>query len=221
MVRARLSARRVKPVTSLSEISEHAKADALAVFGAFHTADARTMVLLGPQEPGFWPHVTAQPEFGDKAPDPLDRWSERVIGDMAKAFDARAHFPFGGAPFEPFIDWAIRSGRAWVSPVTLLVHDVAGLFVSYRGALSVPGLLALPALPPCPCESCTDKPCLSACPALGAGGYDLALCHEILGCTEGAECLRAGCAVRRACPVSQSYGRMPQQSAFHMAAFHP
>ena len=33
------------------------------------------------------------------------------------------------------------------------------------------------------------------------------------------DCMSKGCAVRRACPVSQSYGRMEDQSAFHMRAF--
>ncbi|MBS0563260.1 MAG: ferredoxin, partial [Proteobacteria bacterium] len=134
---------------------------------------------------------------------------------------AAAVFPFGGPPHRPFFQWALRSGRAFASPVRLLVHDRAGLMVSYRGAIALRE--ALPATPaPNPCTSCTDKPCLSACPvgALGGQGYDLAACHAFLDRPEGGDCLSSGCAVRRACPLSQAYGRLPEQSAYHMRLFH-
>ena len=53
---------------------------------------------------------------------------------------------------------------------------------------------------------------------LGPGGYDVPLCKSHI---EGdAEC-RAGCRVRLSCPTSQTYPRDPQQTAFHMEAFHP
>ena len=70
--------------------------------------------------------------------------------------------------------------------------------------------------------SCAAKPCLTACPAgaLDAKGYDLPACHAFLDRTEGADCLSRGCVVRRACPLSQAYGRLPEQSAYHMRLFH-
>ncbi|MGB8621745.1 MAG: ferredoxin [Paracoccaceae bacterium] len=204
------------------------RAEALDIFGAFHPDPAddapkgcATLLLLGPYEPGFWPHVTTAPEFADGAPDPLDRWSARVVGALAEELDATPLFPFG-APARPFIRWALRSGRAWVSPVSMLVHDRAGLMLSYRGALALPERLELPPAPPCPCDGCA-KPCMTACPveAFAAGTYDLGACHGFLDTSAGADCMTRGCAARRACPVSRSYGRLPAQSAFHMARFHP
>lgn len=72
-----------------------------------------------------------------------------------------------------------------------------------------------------PCETCA-APCLTACPvgALTGAGYDLPACHAFLDRPEGAECLSAGCLVRRACPLSQSYARLPEQSGYHMRQFH-
>lgn len=212
---------------TFARIAEYARADQLAVLGAFHTdeEDASigqgTLLLLGPDEPGFWAHVTAEPEFADGAPDPLDRWSHRVIAGVAHRLGGTPFFPFG-TPVRPFITWALRSGRAWVSPAQLLVHDTAGLFVSYRGAILVPGELDLPPPPPKPCDSCADKPCLSACPprALTASGYDLPECHAFLDSAEGQHCMTQGCAVRRACPLARSYRRVEPQSAYHMAQFH-
>ena len=195
------------------------QADALGLWlsGAFHEGDS-TVVLISPG-PDFWPRFTAAPEYNDGAPEPMDRWSARVIGTWAARLGATALFPFGDTP-APFMAMAQASGRAWSSPVHLLVHDAAGLMISYRGALRLSGRLALPAPTPRPCDSCA-KPCLDACPigALGGKGYDVPACQTYLRRPEGATCLSQGCAVRRACPLSQTHGRKAEQSAFHMRAF--
>ena len=211
---------------TLGKIAGRVLRDHLEVFGAFHTTqadglDGQTVVLLGPHEPGFWPHFQASPEALDGQSNPLDRWSGRTITNAARDLNAQALFPFG-TPRRPFMSWALRTGRAWSSPVHLLVHDVAGLWVSYRGALLLPDRLALARPSANPCDGCQDRPCLSACPAsaLTASGYDLDACHTFLDTRSGLHCMNTGCAVRRACPQSQKYHRMDAQSAFHMDQFH-
>ena len=180
-----------------------------------------TVVLLAPREPGFWAHVTAAPEFADGRPDPLDRWSRRVIGGLACGLGGKALFPFTGPPFRPFLSWALRTGRLHASPVGMLVHAEAGLWVSLRGALALRQPIDLPAAVPAPCDGCADRPCLSACPvgALGGESYDTDACRGHLAAPAGADCREAGCRARRACPVSARHPREPAQSAFHMRAF--
>ncbi len=211
----------------LPEIESAAAQCALAVMGVVPRAQAHdlpegveTLVLLGPREPGFWACFTVSPEYSDGKPDPLDRWSRRVIETLAARFDAQALFPFGGPPWQPFIAWALASRRARVSPVGLLVHDTAGLMVSYRGALGLFSPLDADPPPPDPCAACRDRPCLRGCPvsALAGGSYDVAACKADLG-RPGNDCMARGCAVRRACPISRRYGRDEAQSAFHMRAF--
>ncbi|GAB4287359.1 MAG: hypothetical protein Kow0058_07010 [Roseovarius sp.] len=182
------------------------------------------VVLLGPREPGFWAMFTAQPEYADGRPDPLDRWSRRAVHALAGQFGARALFPFSGPPHHPFPRWAVASGRAHVSPVGLLVHDEAGLWLSYRGALGLAQPLPEADRPRrgavSPCAGCTARPCLTACPvdALRGDRYDVAACKTDLD-RPGNDCMTRGCAVRRACPVSRGHGRRDEQSAFHMRAF--
>lgn len=215
------------PPLTLQTVAARATADHLEILGGFACENdpslpsgTRTLLLLGPHEPGFWRHITAQPEW-DGAADPMDRWSRRVVGRIAGDLGAEALFPFGGPPYHPFYTWALRTGRVWDSPVRLLVNETQGLMVSFRGALAFRERLALPATPMRPCDGCA-KPCLTACPAdaLNAAGYDVQACHAFLNSAEGGGCMSQGCVVRRACPLSVGYARMPEQSAYHMRQFH-
>lgn len=212
----------------LETIAARADAHALSVLGGCAATPAdglpegiRTLILLGPREPGFWPLFEASPEWQDGRPDPMDRWSSRVIGALAAELGALPLFPFGGPPWWPFFSWALRTGRSFASPVRLLVHDEAGLFFSCRGALALRETVATP-VSVSPCDDCAARPCLTACPprALTGAGYDLPACHAFLDTAAGAECLSRGCAVRRACPRSQGHARMEVQSAYHMRQFH-
>jgi len=220
-------------VATLSALAERLAEDRLEVLGGFSLAEGeagfpagtRTLLMLGPKEPGFWAHLTVQPEWDqfekDGQPDPVDRWSRRVIGRIACDLGAKALFPFGGPPYHPFYQWALRTGRVWDSPVRLLVHSGQGLMVSFRGVLALKEVVEVPPSAVKPCEAC-PAPCLTACPAgaVTEAGYDVPRCHAFLDQPEGADCLAGGCLVRRACPVSQSYARLPEQSAYHMGQFH-
>ena len=95
---------------TLDDIENSALNKMLTVFGAFHPGrdemapeGTGTLVLLGPAQPGFWAGFTASPEYRDGARDPLDRWSARMIRDLADQLSAKPFFPFGGPPHQPFI----------------------------------------------------------------------------------------------------------------------
>ncbi len=179
--------------------------------------EGQTITLIGPDEPRFWAVFTASPEYQDGTPDPMDRWSARVIGEVAKALDAEALFPFGGPPYAPFYSWAVASGRFWPSPIGFLVHDEVGLFASFRGAIRwhTPAKVGTATQP---CLTCAS-PCKTACP-VGAfnDGYDVTACKAHVTSPAGADCRNNGCLARRACPVGRGR-RLPVQSAFHMEAF--
>lgn len=213
----------------LTDLIQSAQARHLTILGHFapkaaHGLDAgvKALVLLGPDEPVFWSAFGDSPEFRDGAPDPMDRWSARVIGAWAAEMGATAYFPFGGPPYAPFYQWALASGAIWQSPIRLLVHARAGLCVSFRGAVGLPYALPEPPAQNSPCDSCTAQPCRNACPvsAFDGIGYDTASCHDCLNTDAGADCMTYGCAARRACPISQGFGRLPEQAHFHMRSFH-
>ncbi|WP_170764997.1 ferredoxin [Ruegeria lacuscaerulensis] len=215
-------------VATFDDVERAAQEAGLIVMGALHPRrsaakqlDGGTLILLGAGS-AFWPALKSSPEW--QREDPVDRWSSRVIGQLAQNLGAQAHFPFGGPPYAPFIDWALKSGRTFSSPVGALVHDSVGMMISFRGALHFAAEFAIPeATDPSPCTNC-PAPCAQTCPvdALNTQSfYDVDACHSHLSTVEGQTCMTGGCLARLSCPLSVGAGRDPEQSAHHMNAFHP
>ena len=179
---------------------------------------AGTVLLVGNAGPAMW---DAFAPHRDGAPDPLNRWTTRVIEPIAEEFGARALYPFG-TPHWPFQRWAARAEPLHPSPLGLLIHPEYGLWHAYRAALLFPETLRIPTRETAAslCDSCAEKPCLSACPvsAFTMGEYDVPACAAHLA-TPTSTCTSLGCHARNACPVGEAW-RYPQaQIRFHMAAF--
>lgn len=215
-------------MASASELQAQLDAHHLCVLGVttpdpgFCPPGSASLALIGPASGAWWGTVTASPEWQDGAPDPIDRLSKRLLGALAAQHGGAALFPSDGPPWPPFFRWAQETGQMWQSPVGMLVHAHAGLWVSFRGALALPFDVPQRAAES-PCATCTDKPCTTACPvnALSPKAYDTAACHAHLNTKAGQSCLTGGCAARAACPVSQRHARLVAQSAYHMSRFHP
>ena len=84
----------------------------------------------------FAPHI-------DGEPDPLNRWTRRVIEPIAESFGARAAYPFG-EPGWPFQRWALRAETLYASPLGILIHPEYGLWHAWRAALLFDERLPLP-----------------------------------------------------------------------------
>ena len=206
----------------------------LSVRGAFHPSGDEaehlssvlpttgTCVLLGFTGGVQWPQFAASAEATDGYPDPLDRWSRRVVSTLAREYGATEVYP--SAPSRvPFQRLAARAESVHPSPIGLLIHSRWGLWHAYRGALLFRERLDLPARPEVtsPCSTCSGQPCLSACPvgAFGASGFDLGACAAHITSVAGSDCRERGCRARRACPVGTEYGYSADQMRFHMDAF--
>ncbi|MDZ4736641.1 MAG: 4Fe-4S dicluster domain-containing protein [Rhodospirillaceae bacterium] len=185
---------------------------------------AGTLLLLGHVGRSMWPAFSASPEAADGAPDPLDRWSRRLIDALARRFGGMALYPFGGPPYLPFQRWARRAEPVAPSPLGIFIHPEYGLWHGYRGALALaPRWPLAPVDPrPSPCLSCVGQPCLQICPvdAFTAAGYAVEDCRAHLDRDAGTPCRDGGCLARRVCPVGPDYVYDAAQIRFHMRAFH-
>lgn len=218
----------------LDELAHVLDGVGLAFRGAFHPvpedgvpafadgAPTRTIALLGWTGGDQWPVFAASTEARDGLPDPLNRWSKRLVDRIAAELDAAAFYPFGGPPWLDFQSWALKAETVHRSPLGLLIHPKWGLWHSYRGALGFRQRFELSPRADAshPCEQCVGRPCLSACPvsAFAVGGlYDYAACRQHL---EGAgeDCRVRACAARRACPIAPDKRYSEPQATFHMRA---
>lgn len=176
-----------------------------------------TLVLVGNAGDQLWPVFAPDSARGT---DPLDTWTEQTVAEIAAGFNAVAVFPWQ-RPYHPFQQWARRAEPVFPSPLGILIHPEHGLWHAYRAALIFREPIDLPSREACasPCDSCTDKPCLSACPvgAFTPSGYDVAACADYLASRKGQDCRDQGCRARAACPVGTPYPAA--QIRFHMAAF--
>ncbi len=210
------------------EVGDRAAAAGLRVVGAFHSRAGDgapegigTICLLGALGGRMWQVFSASKEASDGRPDPLDRWSRRVIGDLAADLGAVALYPFGGPPDQPFQRWAARGEGAVASPVAMQVTPTRGLWASYRGALGFREQIALPRREgAAPCPAC-PAPCRTACPvdAFAGGVYDVPRCVAHITSPAGAACREGGCLVRHACPAGRDAIPPAATRRFHMDAF--
>lgn len=190
--------------------------------------DARQLLLIGNAGSRIWPRVKQFQTGNPSVADPLDHWTATVLNKIAGEIEATALFPFGGAPWWPFQQWARRADTVSPSPLAILIHPTYGLWHAYRGALLLRSAIELPRWAPAtsPCDSCRDKPCLQTCPvaAFSPSGYDVDACAGHVNSAGGLECQTRGCLARLACPVGQQYRYESEHAVFHMAAFrraHP
>lgn len=182
-------------------------------------ADARFIILIGNAGPAMFRRFARE---RNPATTLLDDWTRDVVTALARELDAAAAFPFDKPPL-PFLTWARRAGAAHISPLGMNIHPTYGLWHAYRAALLFPVVFDLPphATGAHPCETCAEKPCLTACPvsAFTSAGYDVSSCATHVGSVAGAECKSRGCLARRACPVGREFSYTPEQAQFHMRAF--
>lgn len=185
-------------------------------------ATARSVVLIGHFGSAIWPHFTQWRQSHGEQADPLDTWSKAVLSRVAGVAGGQAVFP-SDKPYMPFQQWAKRAEGLSASPLGLLIHPDYGLWQAFRGALLFDSAIDFPFLSPIshPCDSCTEKPCLHACPvdAFDETGFAVDRCRNHLATPEGALCLDGGCLARLACPVGREHAYIPDQQRFHMAAF--
>jgi hypothetical protein len=184
---------------------------------------ARHLCLIGSTGPSLWPALKTSIEFSDGNPDPLDRYTKRVLSDISSAFGCEVTFPFEGPPYHPFQQWALKCGGFSQSPLGVLAHHDFGPWTGFRAAFLFPAPLTGQPRPKetGPCETCQDKPCLTICPVDAISlhsGYNVPSCRNHLGTSHKLTCW-SGCLARRSCPFGKAHQPDAQTAKFHMESF--
>lgn len=188
-------------------------------------AGAEAALLVGSGGPAFFDRFDQEPEASDGAPNPLDRYTARVVVRAAReALDplgiAHAlHFPFGGRPVIPFQRLGRAAGLGGPGPLGLQIHPRFGPWWAYRALIALDRPLPAATPPGDGCAGC-DAPCVAACPAgaVRRSGFDVTACHAR---RLVAEPCRLSCAARITCVRGPEHRYRDAELAFHMRASMP
>lgn len=203
---------------SVSDLEDALAPLGMLVLGSAAT-DEGTVTLIGNAGSAMW-QVFANARSSKDAL--LDDWTRAVLSPIAVQFGLEARYPYD-RPYPPILTWAGAAGVGKPSPLGLMIHPTYGLWHAYRAAFIGPVAVPERLSQPHPCDSCADKPCLSACPvvAFTADGYDVEACRAHIVSLAEAACMSNACNARRACPVGTGYRYEPAHAQFHMKAFVP
>ncbi len=190
--------------------------------GFFDAGERQTVIMIGNVGSHLWEPFQAEINWSD--PNPLDAWTKKKLDPLAKEYRFKVIYPFTGPEYAPFQTWAMQADCVYTSPLGMLIHPEYGLWHAYRAAFVYDGQLDVSigaSCGPSPCDSCAERPCLSACPvsAFSDEGYDVAACMDYLRQDSGCMCCKEGCQSRLACPVGQHYAYEPDHARFHMEKF--
>jgi hypothetical protein len=188
---------------------------------------ARAALIVGSGGPSFFDGFEAAAvEASDGAPNPLDRYTRRVVEATAMAtlpplgVRQAVYFPFAGAaPLIPFQRLGRAAGVGPPGPLGLQIHPVYGPWWAYRALIVIDrGLSTGPSLGDV-CAGC-PAPCVAACPggAVSLAGFSIPACHAHR--LRAVPC-RLSCAARIGCVRGPEHRYRDEALAFHMAASMP
>src|SRR5262245_1233162 len=189
--------------------------------------DARTAVVIGNGGVAFWEAFLRHRAGKSPRTDPLDAFTRAIVTDAVGALSAdvrrmaRLVVPFELRPIAlSFVHLAECAGLGRTSLLGILVHPEFGPWMALRAALLLPFEVEAerPAEGFDPCPTCTERPCIAACPAgaVGPRGWDVPGCvtHRLSGRGDGCD---AGCHARIACVLGPEHRYPPEALAFHQA----
>ena len=177
---------------------------------------AWSLILFGNGGPTFW---RAFKRHGPAGEHPVDAFSRQVVSEfMARRFpDLGFRFLYPGTSVVPLQSLGMLAGWHHESPMKVGINDTWGLWYAYRALVLVD--TALPSSPPVssvsPCVTCTDKPCIAACPSGALDQADMRLERCIDFRLQDDSVCSHQCLARWACPVAPERRYDAEQVEYH------
>lgn len=187
----------------------------------------RAIVVIGNGGGAFW---AAFREFAAAAPEtahPLDTFTAAILTSQALPIAERLGLrPELRLPFErsepplSFVHLAEAAGLGHRGLLGVLLHPEFGPWMALRGALLVDEapVTARPAAGFDPCATCSERPCVTACPGEAIAfpdGWDVPRCIDFRVAQRDANPCADRCHARIACVYGRTHVYPPDALAHH------
>ncbi|MAW52311.1 MAG: hypothetical protein CME01_05745 [Geminicoccus sp.] len=210
------------PTLRFDSLQQGLEAAGFVILDVISNGDQTDMAIGSAGRP-FWDAVSQSREWIEQHDNPIDQYTARLINQLLRADQGEsAIYPFDSdAP--NFVQlWPATFPKIAASQLGPMIHPDFGLWMAARAHIILPQacLTFDDTKSFSPCESCRDKPCLSACPvnAFSASKpYNHLACAAYLK-TDPA-CFSGGCDARAACPHGQSWQLPEDQARYHQTRF--
>ena len=210
------------PTQRFDQLRQGLEAAGFVVLDAI-SAGKRTDIAVGSAGEAFWNAVSASKEWVEGHEDPIDRYTARQINSLLRFDDGEeAIYPFDRDAPNFVALWPKTFPQLAASDLGPMIHPDYGLWMAARAHIILPQAYFKFEHAPefAPCDSCPDKPCLSACPV---GAFSASKQYDHLACaahlhTDPA-CFSGGCEARGACPYGQSFHLPKDQARYHQSKF--
>ena len=184
--------------------------------GHVDTDEFPSAVLIANAGAEFW---RALEEFGMHGFDPVDYFSSHLATTYAtKYLDSDYELLYPSEYPISLRAIADRTGWCHPTPLGITIHHHFGTWYAFRALFLIKARLPASDCSPTnhPCESCIDKPCISACHANAVGeigSFNLEACARFR-IQESSPC-SFRCISRIRCPVGSEYQYVPKQMKYH------
>lgn len=176
------------------------------------------IVLIGNGGREFWQALQASDT--DTA-NPVDDFSEQITRQFAKNYlppSAALFWLFPSQHLVPLQQLGQLAGWSHPSPLGLGINHKFGVWFAYRAAFLTTAELPVTTTTqqPSPCDSCTEKPCISNCTAAAVQGvnqFDVPACAAYRLAPQSPCADR--CLSRLACPIAPQHRYSLEQIQYH------
>lgn len=179
-----------------------------------------SLLMIGHGGKRFWQGFMNQTRHTtERSSNPIDDYSIEVADHFMQQRwpELSYHVLYPGPNPVGLQQLGVLAGWYHSSPLKVGINATWGLWYAYRVVLLVEGVLepTEKVQQPSPCDSCMDKPCITACPgqALSDAGRMLTLCvdHRL----QPESSCQNTCVARQACPIQLQHRYDPDQIHYH------
>ncbi len=181
----------------------------------------RQLILIGHGGTSFWEALKAMgvEPYRQEEQHPVDDFTVATVQQFMREEHLACAYEiiYPGTYTISLQELGKLAGWHHSSPFMVGINPTFGSWFAYRAVVLANTDLPLstPVSSSPPCDSCSDKPCISTCPAHALDGGEFHLLKCVSYRQEEASVCKNTCVARRSCPVGEEHRYSDEQMQYH------